>query len=166
MRTAGRSMAPVSRGAAALGWPSRHLPPQHAAAEAACLVDRAPHAYGPRLRARSSALCFPDALRSCAPCGRTARSHTPLTGACGDDGDTGAREASLPCPRVPPSSHRAPWRTARARGLSAFLPPRLTVSFDLCAEMFSTCQKTQELWMWKMEYLHHEQRPLYFGEWF
>ena len=36
----------------------------------------------------------------------------------------------------------------------------------LWAEMFSTCQKTQELWMWKMEYLHHEQRPLYFGEWF
>ena len=34
------------------------------------------------------------------------------------------------------------------------------------AEMFSTAQKTQELWMWKMEYLHHEQRPLYFGEWF
>jgi len=32
--------------------------------------------------------------------------------------------------------------------------------------MFTTAQKTQELWMWKMEYLHHEQRPLYFGEWF
>ena len=26
--------------------------------------------------------------------------------------------------------------------------------------------KTQQLWMWRMEYLHHEQRPLYFGEWF
>ena len=36
---------------------------------------------------------------------------------------------------------------------------------NLC-RMFSTAQKTQELWMWKMEYLHHEQRPLYFGEWF
>jgi len=35
-----------------------------------------------------------------------------------------------------------------------------------CAEMFANVQKTQELWMWKMEYLHHEQRPLYFGEWF
>ena len=35
-----------------------------------------------------------------------------------------------------------------------------------CAEMFATAQKTTELWMWKMEYLHHEQRPLYFGEWF
>ena len=35
-----------------------------------------------------------------------------------------------------------------------------------CAEMFAAAQKTQELWMWKMEYLHHEQRPLYFGEWF
>ena len=33
-------------------------------------------------------------------------------------------------------------------------------------KMFATAQKTQELWMWKMEYLHHEQRPLYFGEWF
>ena len=27
-------------------------------------------------------------------------------------------------------------------------------------------QQTQKLWMWRMEYLHHEQRPLYFGEWF
>ena len=35
-------------------------------------------------------------------------------------------------------------------------------------EMFQTVAKAQttELWMWKMEYLHHEQRPLYFGEWF
>ena len=33
-------------------------------------------------------------------------------------------------------------------------------------KMFATAQKTTELWMWKMEYLHHEQRPLYFGEWF
>jgi hypothetical protein len=33
-------------------------------------------------------------------------------------------------------------------------------------QMFANVQKTQELWMWKMEYLHHEQRPLYFGEWF
>merc|ERR1712127_886670 len=41
----------------------------------------------------------------------------------------------------------------------------LTLSVS-CAEMFATAQKTQELWMWKMEYLHHEQRPLYFGEWF
>jgi hypothetical protein len=32
--------------------------------------------------------------------------------------------------------------------------------------MFVATQKTQEFWMWKMEYLHHEQRPLYFGEWF
>ena len=32
--------------------------------------------------------------------------------------------------------------------------------------MFATAQKTTELWMWKMEYLHHEQRPFYFGEWF
>ncbi len=35
------------------------------------------------------------------------------------------------------------------------------------AEMFSQSkQQTQKLWMWRMEYLHHEQRPLYFGEWF
>jgi len=35
------------------------------------------------------------------------------------------------------------------------------------AEMFSqTKQQTSQLWMWRMEYLHHEQRPLYFGEWF
>jgi len=35
-------------------------------------------------------------------------------------------------------------------------------------QMFSTVAQTQttQLWMWKMEYLHHEQRPLYFGEWF
>ena len=36
----------------------------------------------------------------------------------------------------------------------------------LHTDMFAAAQKTQELWMWKMEYLHHEQRPLYFGEWF
>jgi hypothetical protein len=35
-------------------------------------------------------------------------------------------------------------------------------------EMFSANnkQQTSQLWMWRMEYLHHEQRPLYFGEWF
>ena len=34
-------------------------------------------------------------------------------------------------------------------------------------QMFSqTKQQTSQLWMWRMEYLHHEQRPLYFGEWF
>ena len=34
--------------------------------------------------------------------------------------------------------------------------------------MFSqlTKQQTTGLWMWRMEYEHHEQRPLYFGEWF
>jgi hypothetical protein len=35
--------------------------------------------------------------------------------------------------------------------------------------MFSQLSKTQQttgLWMWRMEYEHHEQRPLYFGEWF
>jgi hypothetical protein len=36
-----------------------------------------------------------------------------------------------------------------------------------CAEMFAANkQTTTKLWMWRMEYLHHEQRPLYFGEWF
>ena len=40
--------------------------------------------------------------------------------------------------------------------------------FLVCTEMFSANnkQQTQSLWMWRMEYLHHEQRPLYFGEWF
>jgi hypothetical protein len=32
--------------------------------------------------------------------------------------------------------------------------------------MFATAQMTTQLWTWKLEYLHHEQRPLYFGEWF
>jgi hypothetical protein len=27
-------------------------------------------------------------------------------------------------------------------------------------------QQTTKLWIWRLEYLHHEQRPLYFGEWF
>ena len=38
----------------------------------------------------------------------------------------------------------------------------------LSSRMFSANnkQQTQSLWMWRMEYLHHEQRPLYFGEWF
>ena len=41
------------------------------------------------------------------------------------------------------------------------------MDLNICA-MFATVAKAQttELWMWKMEYLHHEQRPLYFGEWF
>ncbi|KAJ1485008.1 hypothetical protein T484DRAFT_1893356 [Baffinella frigidus] len=38
---------------------------------------------------------------------------------------------------------------------------------EMMAQMFSqTKQQTTGLWMWRMEYLHHEQRPLYFGEWF
>jgi len=34
--------------------------------------------------------------------------------------------------------------------------------------MFQTVAntQTQKLWIWRLEYLHHEQRPLYFGEWF
>ena len=40
------------------------------------------------------------------------------------------------------------------------------LTFCCFYRMFATAQKTTELWMWKMEYLHHEQRPLYFGEWF
>ena len=35
-----------------------------------------------------------------------------------------------------------------------------------CWQMFATAQMTTQLWTWKLEYLHHEQRPLYFGEWF
>ena len=42
----------------------------------------------------------------------------------------------------------------------------ITIRVPRCRKMFATAQKTTELWMWKMEYLHHEQRPLYFGEWF
>ena len=51
-----------------------------------------------------------------------------------------------------------------ANGGSGFL----TVDFSWrFAEMFSqTKQQTSQLWMWRREYLHHEQRPLYFGEWF
>jgi len=40
-------------------------------------------------------------------------------------------------------------------------------SLSVPSEMFAANQqKTTKLWMWRMEYLHHEQRPLYFGEWF
>jgi hypothetical protein len=46
------------------------------------------------------------------------------------------------------------------------LSPVLTLGPLFACRMFAAAQKTQELWMWKMEYLHHEQRPLYFGEWF
>ena len=42
----------------------------------------------------------------------------------------------------------------------------LVFGHAVLVQMFANVQKTQELWMWKMEYLHHEQRPLYFGEWF
>ena len=42
------------------------------------------------------------------------------------------------------------------------------IGSDVAQEMFSANnkQQTSQLWMWRMEYLHHEQRPLYFGEWF
>jgi hypothetical protein len=44
---------------------------------------------------------------------------------------------------------------------------RLTMILFSTGRMFSqTKQQTTQLWMWRMEYLHHEQRPLYFGEWF
>jgi len=43
--------------------------------------------------------------------------------------------------------------------------PPLSLLYFL--QMFSANkQQTTKLWMWRMEYLHHEQRPLYFGEWF
>ncbi len=56
--------------------------------------------------------------------------------------------------------------------LSSFVLPiqsflRANISFK--TEMFQTVantQQTTQLWLWKLEYLHHEQRPLYFGEWF
>jgi len=45
-----------------------------------------------------------------------------------------------------------------------FPSPPLSFYF---VQMFSANkQQTTKLWMWRMEYLHHEQRPLYFGEWF
>ena len=50
--------------------------------------------------------------------------------------------------------------------VAVLLDHALVLTCMWCAEMFATAQKTTELWMWKMEYLHHEQRPLYFGEWF
>ncbi len=42
----------------------------------------------------------------------------------------------------------------------------LTLDFDFVQMFSQSKQQTQKLWMWRMEYLHHEQRPLYFGEWF
>jgi len=56
--------------------------------------------------------------------------------------------------------------------LFLFPPPKSKVAnsspcLPLLSQMFSqTKQQTSQLWMWRMEYLHHEQRPLYFGEWF
>ena len=75
-------------------------------------------------------------------------------------------------------AHVAPSCQESARGLGARIlglrlrssgarSYRLTDPYSLCAEMFAANQqKTTKLWMWRMEYLHHEQRPLYFGEWF
>ena len=42
--------------------------------------------------------------------------------------------------------------------------PRLSSASRMFAA--NNKQTTTKLWMWRMEYLHHEQRPLYFGEWF
>jgi hypothetical protein len=47
-----------------------------------------------------------------------------------------------------------------------FLMIALAKSFLSCRMFSQTKQQTTQLWMWRMEYLHHEQRPLYFGEWF
>ena len=73
-----------------------------------------------------------------------------------------------------PATQRQGWhgvRVARARVSGACALDGLADSCALAfvpAEMFSANnkQQTQSLWMWRMEYLHHEQRPLYFGEWF
>jgi hypothetical protein len=35
-----------------------------------------------------------------------------------------------------------------------------------CRFSQQTKQQTQKLWMWRMEHLHHEQRPLVLREWF
>jgi len=48
-----------------------------------------------------------------------------------------------------------------------FKPCADSAYWQFCADMFAANkQQTTKLWMWRMEYLHHEQRPLYFGEWF
>ena len=41
----------------------------------------------------------------------------------------------------------------------------LCLQFEMF-QNFAAKTETQKLWIWRLEYLHHEQRPLYFGEWF
>ena len=36
---------------------------------------------------------------------------------------------------------------------------------SMLANLFSN-SRIQKLWMYNLEFEHHEQRPLYFGEWF
>ena len=67
---------------------------------------------------------------------------------------------------------RGAWCARRAPSVPGILgshqasAERLTLP-ACCEQMFAANkQTTTKLWMWRMEYLHHEQRPLYFGEWF
>ena len=74
------------------------------------------------------------------------------------------------CAQAPasPACFRAPPRTCppRCSCITQCFSTTHANSSMIHRKMFATAQKTTELWMWKMEYLHHEQRPLYFGEWF
>ena len=83
---------------------------------------------------------------------------------------TAGLSGSTRLPLAQPLQARAHARSGRAAEWLESLvssPRPLSDGTAICGrKMFSTAQKTQELWMWKMEYLHHEQRPLYFGEWF
>ena len=69
--------------------------------------------------------------------------------------------ADAPCPQtIENSKCRGPWCVVVCSAHALTCPAS-------CAEMFAANkQTTTKLWMWRMEYLHHEQRPLYFGEWF
>jgi hypothetical protein len=50
----------------------------------------------------------------------------------------------------------------KQRNIRKWIIPRRHIMFS----QLSKTQQTTGLWMWRMEYEHHEQRPLYFGEWF
>jgi hypothetical protein len=71
-------------------------------------------------------------------------------------------------PPASPAGRRSARYSTRAALSASLTSAFLFLPLFPFAEMFSTVAKAQttELWMWKMEYLHHEQRPLYFGEWF
>ena len=59
--------------------------------------------------------------------------------------------------------HLDPATQARCN-LNCHTPSDFFSRFTMFSQL--TKQQTTGLWMWRMEYEHHEQRPLYFGEWF